>query len=724
MTPLEWRTARKISLSEALNVKRLGLGLAQAGNLIKGFDDFIGLAYKEFSRDTPARAGDLLDCTSEINIPPEIDYRQFDSQSTKTGGKTYPYQEGPQRLWVYPCQGNLKGLLLYFDLPPEAKLGDDKVERIKDLIKGLEKITQKGSFSAQPKPLSDKLPVAPKRKPGAPPLLVQRKAIETRDIPDPTLQTAWSLWRTQFENWNTGAKGQSGAQAFLKDKKGAFWPLTKLAIDKTLNIPTSLSAGGENQKNLEKVERWSRMGKVLGWFRFKFSWLFRKIGELVGGLGKRLSGFHKSVGSAKIGGGSGWEGKALGVIKEVFVYALRLLVEKGFELVSHCIQGIIGKIFDSLIEEVREGLDEVLKGIHDKFEAFLSPFVTAYEWVVSKAETALNAIQDFLRAINILAEIEKAVRLLVQAISCVTPPALGCLWGLVSQLAFSEIASEAVDSNLFKNKIARPVAKRIMEASLGKLIRGLLEELLKKTGLEGLAKGNPAKGDPGVPDCLKKIPSPSAGEMQVDSSFHSSDPEVARIRGQIERTYSKEKMTQDLQQTLKATPEHIQDLVDIIHTSGKSPDEIKKIVEQSRARGEKGIDVARAEAQLSRLASLSNADVLAALERADWKKVVKTGEFIVDESQSQPFLLGKFPDGVRIGAPIQIKSETIGGRRVYRIIDSSDLVLLDKSDRTEIEVPLTIESGKLPIKSFSFGPFDRGYVLLTAGELRGTRVTR
>src|SRR5262249_39735478 len=87
--------------------------------------------------------------------------------------------------------------------------------------------------------------------------------------------------RGKFDEWNKGTKGQSGAEAFRKDKDEALWPLAKLEIDKALKLAT---APTPEEQSLEKIDRWSRRGKVLGWLRFKFGWVLQKIEKLVIGL--------------------------------------------------------------------------------------------------------------------------------------------------------------------------------------------------------------------------------------------------------------------------------------------------------------------------------------------------------------------------------------------------------------------------------------------------------
>ncbi len=542
--------------------KRGATGIGQAGTLVDAFKQFVDRVYTEptFLAALPAGAnrsaqitGKVLDFAdaSVVTIPPEIDYRRFDDavrQTVQPNAPDIPLwrdtwcgPNGNSRTWVCPATGRMTGLLWYFDLcHPFPNLNPDQVnpllQRLDDLRARLE-----APATGAPRPQN---PPQLKRRPGSPSVRIQRKVSTTPPIPDKAAETKWATWKTEFDAWNTGSKGQPGAEKFLKDGQAVQVHLTRLDIDKELGVhPANPIA---DDQHLAAINRWSKSGHLIGWLRFTFGWAFDKIVGFLTSVYARVKTFVASHMPAAGAVAGGWEAKAFEIIKDLFLAVAKEFAASAYNLVTCCVTGVIRSVFDSILDTasaqlkpmIQEVLDKLeqsdffvhLKSIYQRFENLYSR-ITTWEPIISKLEKALQIVDEVVRNLRLVAQIERALRLLVEAISCVTPPALGCLWGLVAQLGFDEIAGRAIASDLFKERIAKPAAKKIMEASIGRLLRGWLQSLFKGIGLDDFAK------DVGECNQLKTgggLPSAAGGE--IATSFDRNDPQVARLRGEIDKT--------------------------------------------------------------------------------------------------------------------------------------------------------------------------------------------
>jgi len=723
-------------------VARFVLGRLQPHTLIDGFGEIINEVYsdpafraeltKRHASAPPNTKGRMLDFgdPNEVKIPPQMDYRDFVNQVNTTHDipthrNTNYGPHGRTRLWVYPNPD--PGLLQYFDLCHPFPVADRG--RINQLIAGLNDLRHR-SQPARP----GAVPKIKKAKPGTPAIKVQRKIEGTPDFADPKLQTGWSQWKVDFTDWNKGNPGKRmpGAEQFLKSGDGALAQVSKLEIDKETHAHSSPTA---DEKNLSLINHWSKSKGVFGWLRFAFGGAFQKIYGFISNFLGKVNIFRSHPETEDVGVSSGWEAKALKLIKKLFVTLAKEFAKSAYNLVASCVGGVINAVFDSLlddvIEEVREKFEnnefvDKLKDYYEQFENLHKKFKETYEPILDTISKALDTFRQIVDTLNILTQIERAIRILVQAISCATPPALGCLWGLIAQVAFEEVAGAAVDSALFENKVARPVANQILEATVAGTLRKWLNDFFKGVGLgEFVVK---------VPECSFSTGLPGRGSTNIDtSSFTSDNPEVQGIRAKVEKANAPHAMVEDLQKVLTdggkpATEAEIKDLVRIMQQSSDPPDEILKKLKSSKGSGKQGdgankIDIGQAEAQLSRLGAMTSPQIVAALEKANWSKVKGPGQFVVDHGASQSFLLAQLASGERVGALIEGREDT-SHRGQYVIVDSSDLVsLVAGQSAGEIMIPMSDDSGNSTyIKVFLFEPLAKGEIILTSAYVRGFRV--
>ncbi len=486
-----------------------------------------------------------------------------------------------------------------------------------------------------------------------------------------------------------------------------------------------------DEKNISLINHWSESKGVFGWLRFAFGGAFQKIyGFLSNFLGK-VNKFRSHPETEDVG--VSWEAKALKLIKHLFVTLAKEFAKSAYNLVASCVGGVMNAVFDSLLDDVAEKIrekfenDDFVQQIKDDYEQLENlhkKFKETYEPILDTIAKALYTFRQIVDNLKLLTQIESAIRILVQAISCASPPALGCLWGLVAQVAFDEVAGEAVDSPLFENKVARPVANQILEATVAGTLRKWLNDFFKGVGLEEFV----------VPECNFSTGLPGRGSTKIDtSSFTSDNRDVQSIRAEVEKKHGQKEMIQDLQKVLTdggqaASEDEIEDLVRIMQQSGDPPDEVLKKLKPSKGSGEQGggtkkIDISQAEAHLSRLGAMTSPLIVAALKNANWNKVKEPGRFVLDQGASQSFLLLQLSSGMRIGALVDVRVDTSHREQVV-IVDSSDMVALSASQSgMAIHVPLADDSGKQTwMRIFLFGSVEVGASILYADQLRGMRV--
>jgi hypothetical protein len=565
-----------------INAKGHGAGLIQVDNYIRGFTAFVSRVFADTGGvTTPATSGSTMDWAGKL--PDTLDYGKFAQQNVDPppAGAVLK-RDDKKRLWAYaPLPGSVVYFLLPLNLAKPAYRQD--LQTYKGLLDKLLVQIQK------PPKVGNKL--GPKRRPGVPPrtqrsrrpqrtLVVQRAG----EIQDSTWQARWEAWEKDRAAWS-GTKATPGAEQFLeREAKGA---VERANVDKKLGITTP---GYEAEtKQLKSAQLWAgKSGWILGLLRFRFGWLFEKFEKLFAKIKERFDKFRDGA-SSKINFGGitiDWKKAALKVVGQLVVEFLKTLVAEAFTVFANCVNALIAKIIGHFVEEMKEDLAAYLQPYYDKFEGYKTEMENRYGPLIDGYEKALETISEIQEFLNILSWIEVSLRLLIEALSCATPPALGCLWGLLAQIGFSAAAGMAIATHAFKEYIARPAARSLVDGVVSDTIKEFIQKIFDAVGLGDYARD--------VEPC--KPSGDLAGERYGKKLyFPNNSPGFKEFREQMEKKYGS-RMMKDLQGVLTkggapASEQDIKDLLKQIQDANLSGSELKNRLEKAaRAGGKVEID--------------------------------------------------------------------------------------------------------------------------------------
>ncbi|HWB85235.1 MAG TPA: DUF4157 domain-containing protein [Bryobacteraceae bacterium] len=713
----------------------LGTGIIQVKDYIDGFHAFADRAantdfkgqIKTVPNGSPMEYAKFGKAGKAIKIPVEIDLTQRKSQpSTADPKKAFFNREATKRVWVItdPHEPGVLRYLLLSDpkaRPPRYKPDlEEQNKQIEALVK---------RFPPGPAKWPNKL--GKKSKPGtAPPgtVFVQRKSCDSPADLEGTWKADWCKWEEDRAKW-AGTKGTSGtASEFLK--KEAEGRKHEIEVEKTFGL--FHEEVPEEEKKLKRVSLWAGpFGKLLGQMRFRFPALFVRVAAIFEKIKQKFGDFVGGA-KAKIESATGWQKAAFEVITRAFVIILQTLVSEAFADASNCVWGVVTNVVNYYVQEATEEIAKALGPIRDKLDALKTDLEKTYEPLISTVTKVLSVIDKARELWSMLTDIEYGLRILIEAISCASPPALGCLWGLVAQVGFDLAAGKAIATNLFRTKIAQPAARKLLDSTgVGNKIRGFISGIMGKVGLDDFVKG--------VEPCMPKGPYGGA-RLSRDVSFSNTDAEVVQARKELEKENAPHAMYEDLEKVLTsdgkpATREEIQRLVEKLKAANLKPEDLRKLLEKKNKDGKMDITEAilrvpeppqpggtaappgGGKARSGPLA-VAPADAYGALRDAPWKKVANGGVY-VDISHSPPRLLGKTGSGVRFGALVLIKESVDKGKRSYEVIDTGDAILVDDAP-AGAGFRMILANGE-PEFDF-FGVTKKGDVIPIPGMFTGLRV--
>lgn len=618
----------------------LGLGTGQVNNYRDGFQNFVKRAHADSKGKTggPTRVSTSGGFLSDLNIPADINYAHFEKKHRSAGprSKAIRKRDTHQRVWVYNLKSVQPGLYVYFLLPDpyEAANMPAKVEKI---LKELDPVLKELREKYPPKPLPGKLSVGKKAKPGAPRSLRRTGAVIRRQsisaitgmpvmlVQRDKIKELWKERRLQWEDmrhvWMTGKSKYTGASPY-KSKFKAKYPVDKFMkeggehlgkrrkVDEKLKIPSRSDKEKDLYKKLKKIEFWSGLkGRLFGSLRFRFGRVFDKLHDMFTRLKKRFEKSHKNAGALNSKGGIkfGWMKTATKIIIKLAVKALKRLLTYGFSKFANCVNGMIKKAFSRLQEEATEKLQEELEPVQKKYEKIRTDLEAEFKKRADEIELFTTAVEKYKEWEPVLQGVEIGIRVGVQIVSCGTPPGLGCLWGLVAQLAIGTALDLLTETDFFENKIAAPAADKIIVSLFGDAFQNLVASTVEGLGLQDYAKGvgecqrvkisrNPLTG--GYPGGF------SSSNSAFTSGVDPNSAEIKKARAAWEKKYRAE-FLKGLKQAIKGdkgaelTDQQLMDLLKDIQKSGKKPDELKPLIEKSKDPTSKKVDLNKLKGQVT-----------------------------------------------------------------------------------------------------------------------------
>ena len=264
--------------------------------------------------------------------------------------------------------------------------------------------------------------------------------------------------------------------------------------------------------------------------------MFEKIGPFFEWLKQKFNGL---VGKLK-------QAKTLSLswaqtIFDAVLVALRTTVQEAvallFDKFQSCIIGMIDNFVQGFARDLTDELEKPFEAAKKAFfdwlgtdEQTAGQLIADVQASFTKYEAIVDGVMDVKRLVDEIKVYEWVIRGIVEAISCATPPGLGCLWGLVAQFALPEIVDLAMTSDLFQDQVVRPLVRDLLSDILDEPFSRIVSASIEAIGL--------AKYGEGVNAChITPIDMKKLLDQAITPGLKITDPELLRKRGEWEKAH-------------------------------------------------------------------------------------------------------------------------------------------------------------------------------------------
>ncbi len=536
-----------------------------------------------------------------LNIPRFVNFTDWATEHPKESKSTEFPKEGQRkdrrRLWLAEIND---GLYVYFDLstdkdaavPPEITRDLEKAHALRN-----ETVRDKANKPIPPDPMT---PISGKFLPGGPNPRLTRLASSPsgeRTIQRHTKDRDKDYWPKRGREWESKrAAWGKDFRTRLKTKNKSYKELAR--IEKKLGKKgRKLPRETTHVKQYNQLMFWSGFGgKFFGKVRFflgatwdKIVGLFERMKEKMHGVRSRVHGVTEGGVLSKLPRipGSGWMRTLTKVLLAAAKKFVVVFVTESFNFFARCFHAAMDKVMEKLQTEITEALAVKLCEYRKLYEDSKAKLETEWGGAITAFEGIVETIQSAKHWIDVGNAAISTIRLVVQLISCLTPPGLGCLWGLVAQFAIGEALDFIIDSPEFNEKIVTPAVRDLVAKYATPKYQALINDALGE-GLKEFHCQLPA-GKP-FPQLDQAVPTGGLSKAEL----------VAR-RDKWEAAHQDE-MLKDLGRVFekpngkKPTKEELLELAEQLKQRQQTPEELQKLIEQARnpATGKLKFDVVEA----------------------------------------------------------------------------------------------------------------------------------
>ena len=558
---------------------RVGSVFPQLNNYITGLARFGCKAKADLGGRGATPTGRAMQ-PATLHLPADMNFRNFDIDNNALGTGLRNGQRD-ERIWLIKPG---PGLVLYVPVPLGTagqgtslrrwlRENDQRLTQMRRDLRGTTpRINTPTDISAkfksnQAKPLKPVAKAAVSSRP-----LVQRNRRTHRPG-----QVNWSQrrrrWQRERKRWRRGVR------RYLRRRGRILRDVAKVA-DKA---GTSLGPGSRVAalgRNVEAIDFWSGpWGGFVGGLRFRLGSAWDFFAEKLESLRQRFRRWSRRAKSFGRGGVSaGWRGRLIRAIMRAGGVAITQFLTDTFRVFSGCATGLMQKalrqILDEASPETRERFCQLQQGfgsISDELDRLFQQHFAGYE----EAIEALGAVGFWASLITSLIDL---IRIGVQVVSCLSPPALGCLWGLVVNVGIEIAVNLVVGTEWFQREVIGSQQVRNFFARFFRPAQqGLLDAAINAAGLQELRRGvsqcdlSPASRDPlrgGAPGGLR-----GGALMRRRQAWERANR--AAIHQGIRDNYA----------NAQGQPASPQDAIGLLSTVGfadLSHEQIRRIIQQSR----------------------------------------------------------------------------------------------------------------------------------------------
>lgn len=319
--------------------------------------------------------------------------------------------------------------------------------------------------------------------PRTPKMVGQGKFIQrhTKDRPA-------NYWPEKSREW------EKERSAFAKPFRAALKVSLKNWREKA-RFEKKLGRTGRKQPNAEKKEVkeykdlmfWSgTAGKFVGKIRFLLGGAWDKALGVFEKMKEKMTGIRTKVKGLKEGGllKSSWGSRLIQVVVAACKVAFTSFITESFNFFADCFHSAMDKLVEKFQTELNERFGTEMCEARKLFEESKAKLETEWGESIKQIEKLVEAVQDVRRWTDIATTAVDLIRVGVQIISCLTPPGLGCLWGLVAQLGIGAMVGLVIGTQWFADEIITPNVRELIRTYIApyyqKMINSVLGEGLKE----------------------------------------------------------------------------------------------------------------------------------------------------------------------------------------------------------------------------------------------------
>ncbi|UJB19640.1 MULTISPECIES: DUF4157 domain-containing protein [Lysobacter] len=562
---------------------KLKAGVNQLNSYTRGYKDFVKQANHVNGGQTRASINvERLD----LKIPDYLNFDNFATQQKIPSKSTTPDKK--TRLWVASA-GN--GVYLYTALagnteaaPPQEYF--DELANMRKLVLG---------------PLSEPAKTTARMKFASPStkLSISSAGVgASRRVQRNTADRGANYWTDRAQDWEK-VRSAWGMKFRAQTKGGLKSHVEKVRFEK------ALGRQGRSLKPVEKKEVkeykqlmfWSgRAGKFLGKVRFMLgsAWdkalaVFEKMKTKMTGIRTKVLGMSET-GLVKVS----WQSRLIQALMVVCKAVFSSFITESFNFFAQCFHSAMDKVVEKFQAELDERFGEQICRARKLFEESKQKLEDEWGDVIQQIQNIVEAIQNVKRWVDICTTAVDLIRVGVQVISCLTPPGLGCLWGLVAQLGIGAMVGLVIGTQWFNDNIITPNVRQLLKDHIAPTYQNLINRVLG----DGLKEYHCHIADEAIPTM----------NFEAKGGMAEGSAAMRAHRDSWENEFEPQIMA-DLQRVFgnpngkKVTKEDVEKLLKKIQDSGLSMEEFKdratmhKLLEQARDPKSGKLDIERAKAE-------------------------------------------------------------------------------------------------------------------------------
>jgi hypothetical protein len=449
---------------------KLIAGREQLYNYETGYAAFVRQAHKVNGGKTRQN---LTTHRLKLDIPPYLDIDHWETQHATKGVPSISGPGNNSRLWIGSAGD---GVYLYAPLPTEGGAAAPKAyfDQIAEM-----RAKVLTPLKTPPKKTAKMMKFI---SPGTRLAISAAGDGSSRRIQRSTSERGPAYWSKQAKDWED-ARSKWGTKFRAYAKGAELKPhRAKVRFEKALGrAGRTLKAGEKVEvKNYKQSMFWSgRAGKLLGRVRFLLGGAWDKALAIFETNKEKMDKVRtKLKGMAEPKLKFSWASQLIAAVVAVCKVAFTAFITESFNFFADCFHSAMEKVMKDFEEEMNERFGEEICRYRKLFEDSKQKLEQEWGETIRLVTALVDAVQDVKYWMNIATLAVDLIRIGVQIVSCLTPPGLGCLWGLVAQLGIGAMVGIVVGTQWFNDTIVTPNVRDLLRKYIGPEYQKLINRAL------------------------------------------------------------------------------------------------------------------------------------------------------------------------------------------------------------------------------------------------------